>query len=365
MVVSYKHKNTCFSLSVLEIANINLRRKIFNSLLEFFQGFEKISNGKNTLEFIFTDNIDLFVVDQDFVRIKDIRVGSTLTHFHDNELNFLVSNTNPFKIIINVKDNETLLSSVRVFNKAFKTNIDLQVTTFYYRIFLLFSQLWNLENNCSYIHAASVERNNQAILFSADSGVGKSSLLLQLSLNKGYKFIADDLTILSKEGEVFFQGRSISIKPYHITLYNFLLDKLNMSCIQKLQWKIVRDNRLTFRIAPKKIFYDTSNGSKINRVIHLCNYTKKEFMIKDINSSELIKYTIPILTNELFLANNKLDKLASLPGSYFVSTNKIYTGSKEIFLNAFKKADIKLVFVPYKSSPVDLFNFLKKEGCLD
>ena len=60
-----------------------------------------------------------------------------------------------------------------------------------------------------------------------------------------------------------------------------------------------------------------------------------------------------------------LDKLSSLPGSYFVSTNKIYTDSKEIFSNAFKKVDIKLVFVPYKSSPVELFNFLNREGCLD
>ena len=365
MVVSYKHKDTCFRLSVLEIANINLRRKISNSLLEFFQGFEKMSNGKDALEFLFTDNIDLFVVDQDFVRINDIRIGSTQTYFHDNELNFLVNHTNPYKIIVNVEDNDTFLSSVRVFNKAFKTNIDLQVTTFYYRIFLLFSQLWNLENKCSYIHAASVEKNNRAILFSADSGVGKSSLLLQLSLNKGYKFIADDLTILSQDGEAFFQGRSISIKPYHLKFYDFLLDKINMSCMQKLQWTIVRDNRLTFRISPKKIFSDISNGCKINRVIHLCNSTKQEFMIKDINPSELIKYTIPILTNEFFLANNNLDKLSSLPGSYFVSTNKIYTNSEEIFSNAFKKVDIKLVFVPYKSSPVELFNFLNREGCLD
>ena len=79
----------------------------------------------------------------------------------------------------------------------------------------------------------------------------------------------------------------------------------------------------------------------------------------------LIALTIPILTNELFLLNYKLDKLASLPNSPFYSTNRLYTASENVFSLAFKDVELKLVFVPYQSNPIELFDFLKKEGCLN
>ena len=228
ILVSYKHKNVAFEVSVAEIKNRNLRLRVSDALEDVFKGFVISQSEKVVLKFTFTDNIEKFIKDTEFVRVKNIKVGSTQTHFKDNELNFLINNSNPFKVIVNVIDSETFKSSLRIFNKAYKTNIELQITTFYYRIFLLFSQLWNLENNCSYIHASAVEVNGRAILFTADSGVGKSTLLFQLSQDKDFKFIADDLTIISDKSESFFQGRCLSVKPYHLKFYSFLAEKLKM-----------------------------------------------------------------------------------------------------------------------------------------
>ena len=367
MIASYKHKDVAFKVSVTEIENKALQKKIDLALRDIFKGFIISANETIVLEFLFTDNIEKFIKDTEFVRVKDIKVGYNQTHFKDNELNFLIDNFNRFKVIVNVVDNETFKSSLRIFNKAYKTNIELQITTFYYRIFLLFSQLWNLENNCSYIHASAVEINGNSILFTADSGVGKSALLFHLSLDKKFKFIADDLTIISDKTESFFQGRCLSVKPYHLKYYSFLAEKLKvlMGSIQKLQWKIINDNRLTYRISPTDLFDNTCDKSAIKSIIHLCNHSKETFEIKNISSDELIDFTIPILTNELFLANHKLDTVASLPNSPFQSTDKMYTASENIFSSAFKDVELKLALVPYQSSPIELFNFLKQEGCLN
>jgi hypothetical protein len=367
MNLIYKHQNSSFSVSVSEIENKDLRKKIDLALRDIFKGFVMSEDKEVAMEFAFTDNIERFIKDAEFVRIKDIKVGDNQTHFKDNELNFLIDNLNPFKVIINVVDNETLKSSLRIFNKAYKTNIGRQITTFYYRIFLLFSQLWNLENNCSYIHASAVEVNGRSILFTADSGVGKSALLFQLSRDKDFKFIADDLTIISDKSESFFQGRCLSVKPYHLKYYSFLAEKLKvlMGRIQKLQWRIINDNRMTYRIAPTDLFDKTCEKSEIKRIIHLCNHSKETFEIKNISFDELIGFTIPILTNELFLANHKLNTVASLPNSPFQSTDKMYTASKNIFSSAFKDVELNLVLVPYQSSPIELFNLLKQEGCLN
>ena len=367
MEATYKHKDVAFSVSVADVENRRLQLKIFSALKDVFKGFSVSKSMHIAMEFTFTDKIDSFIIDKEFVRVKDIKVGKTQTHFKDNELNFLINNSNPFKIIINVSNTEIFKSSLRIFNKAYKTNIELQITTFYYRIFLLFSQLWNLQNNCSYIHASAVSINDKSILFTADSGVGKSALLFQLSQEKGFKFIADDLTIISDKAESFFQGRCLSVKPYHLKFYSFLAERLKvlMGSIQKLQWKILKDNRLTYRIVPTDIFDDTCDKSEIKRIIHLCNHSKDTFEIKNVSSDELIGFTIPVLTNELFLANHKLDTVASLPNSPFQSTDKMYATSANIFSSAFKGIELKLALVPYQSNPIELFNFLKQEGCLN
>ena len=367
MNLVYKHKNVSFSLSVFEIENQDLRQKIHFALKDVFTGFITGASEHIALEFIFTDNIDSYIMDKEFIRVKDVKVGKNQTHFKDTELDFLINNSNKFKVYINISDNETLKSSLRIFNKAFKNNIEQQITTFYYRIFLIFTQIWNVENNCSYVHASAVEVNEKSILFTADSGVGKSSLLFKLSQDSNFKFIADDLTIISDQAESYYQGRCLSVKPYHLNFYNFLTDRLSllMSRMQKLQWKFLKDNRLTYRISPNDLFDSISEKSKIKSIIHLCNHDKDTYEIKNITTEELINFTISILINELFLANHKLNTLASLPFSPFQSTAKIYKESEDVFNSVFQNVSLKLVFVPYMSNSNDLYDFLKSEGCLN
>ena len=367
MSLILKHQNIAFSLSVSAIENKDLQQKIYLALQDVFKGFISGVTECIVLEFIFTDNINSFIMDKEFVRVKEVKVGKIQTHFKDGEIDFLIDNKNKFKVYVNVFDNETLKSSLRIFNTAFKNNIELQITTFYYRIFLLFTQIWNIENNCSYIHASAIQVNGESILFAADSGVGKSSLLFKLSQDDNFKFIADDLTIISHQAKSYYQGRCLSIKPYHLNFYNFLFDRLSllMSRMQKLQWKFFNDNRLTYRMSPNDLFASVIEKSNVKSIIHLCNHDKETFEIKNITSKELLNFTIPILTNELFLANHKLNTLASLPFSPFQSADKIYMASEDVFISAFNRVSLKLVLVPYMSNPNDLYDFLKSESCLN
>ncbi len=362
----YKHNNIAFSIATSNIRDNTLRLKVDNAIIDVFKGFLVSDSDNVQFEFFFTDNIKKFITDTDFVRVKKIKVGSTQTHFRDNELNFLIYNENPFKVIVNVTNNETIKSSLRIFDKAFRNNIERQVVTFYYRVFLLFSQLWNIQNGLSYLHSSAVAVNKESIIFTADSGVGKSSLLFSLSQARNFAFVADDLAMVSSNSKVFYQGRSLSIKPYHLKQYPFLMKKLKslMSFVQKVQWQLLRDNRLTYRMHPSDLFQKISESSDIKRVVHLCNHTSLDFRISDLSATDLIKYTTPILKNELFLANHKLDYLASLPNSPFINSSTLYKIVSDIYSKAFQNVEIKLVLVPYMSDPNDLYTFLKSKGCL-
>ena len=192
-------------------------------------------------------------------------------------------------------------------------------------------------------------------------------MLFKLSQDDNFKFIADDLTIISDQSVSYYQGRCLSLKPYHLNFYDFLSDRLSllMSRMQRLQWKFLKDNRLTYRMSPQDLFANVCEKSIMKSIIHLCNHDKDTFEIKNITSEELMNFTIPILTNELFLANHKLNTLASLPFSPFDSTAKIFMASENIFNSAFKNVTLNIVFVPYMSNPNELYDFLKSEGCLN
>ena len=327
MIQYYKHINSTFLISTDEIKNKSLCVKIDNALNDAFKGFIKTKEVVPALSFIFTDHLSSFITEEEFLKVKDVYLNEKQIRFKDAELDFLINTDDKYKVYVNVSDKETVKSSIRFFSKAFKNKVEGQITTFYYRIFLLFTQLWNVDHNASYLHASAVDVDGHAVLFSADSGVGKSALLFSLYNQKKYKFIADDLTIVNKDAKAYYQGRSLSVKPYHMSYFPFLIEKLKklMGLMQKLQWKIVNDSRLIYRLSPKDLFRCASGRSEIKRVVHLCTHTKESFEIKSISKQELVDNVLPILINEFFLANNKLNTIASLPRSIFPSSQEFYS----------------------------------------
>ena len=121
MPLIFKHKNAAFSLSVSEIGNKDLKQKVQLALRDVFKGFISCSAECIAIEFIFTDNIQFFIEDKEFVRVKEVKVGKNQTHFKDGEIDFLIDNLNKYKVYINVSNTETLKSSLRIFNKHLKT----------------------------------------------------------------------------------------------------------------------------------------------------------------------------------------------------------------------------------------------------
>ena len=363
---SYKYYNVAFLIDTVDIINSRLKLKVEDAILDVFKGFLKSDSSNIQFAFRITDNIDRFITDTEFIRFKNVQVGKDQIYFRDNELSFLINKSDPFNVVVNIDEDQSITSSFRIFNKAFNNNIEKQIVTFYYRVFLLFSQLWNVQNGLSYIHSSAISVAGESILFTASSGIGKSSLLLNFSQLAKFDFIADDLTIISSESKSFYQGRSLSIKPYHLEHYPFLIDKLRslMSIWQKLQWKIIDDNRLTYRICPLNLFNKVAESSDIRRVFHLCNHSDSDYRISDLSVDDFIKYNLSILSNEFFLANYKINTLASLPDSPFPNTYSLYKEVKDIYLKAFESTEIKLVLIPYRSNPNDLYSFLNSEGCL-
>ena len=241
---------------------------------------------------------------------------------------------------------------------------------FYYRIFLIFTQLVNIEHSTTYIHGASISDNhNNAILFPADSGVGKSSMLFRLAKEGKYSYIADDLSIIDENFNTYYAGRAISTKPYHIKNFPFLsqIIKSEMPKQQQFQWKILKDDRLVYGMDPRVLFGNkVTKQASIKKVIHLINTNDNDFTLQKIDSKTMAEASANILMNELFLGYYNIYKALSIPGNdILLSPAKIYEKTVEQYIKLFDNTEIHLLLVPYMSHPEKMFDFLVTNNIID
>ena len=98
---SYKYYNVAFLIDTVDIENSQLRIKVEHAIVDVFKGFLKSDSSNIKFSFRITDNIDRFITDKEFVRVKDIQVGKYQIYIRDNELIFLIDKSNPFKVTDN------------------------------------------------------------------------------------------------------------------------------------------------------------------------------------------------------------------------------------------------------------------------
>ena len=193
-------------------------------------------------------------------------------------------------------------------------------------------------------------------------------MLFRLSDNKEYSYVADDFSILSKDGESFYTGRAISTKPYHLSNFPHLKKLIDeeMPPMQKLQWNILKDNRLVFGINPATLFSGRiRDGIDLKTVIHLVNTNKSDFVLEEKDPELLSKASVNIIMNEMILGNQIIYKLLSIPGNDLLpSPGEIFRISYDIYKTVFKKTTSHVLQVPYRSHPDKMYDFLVENGIL-
>jgi hypothetical protein len=117
------------------------------------------------------------------------------------------------------------------------------------------------------IHASCASKDNKAYIFPGRSGVGKTSVILQLIKN-GYKYVNDDIVILCPGNTAIGFIKSLNIFSYNIDnqFYSHLKfsDKLKIkfyNVIYKLSNGYIK---ILTNVNPANIFYDNIDRGEID-----------------------------------------------------------------------------------------------------
>lgn len=367
----FQHGEYAFSISLDKISTPDLKGKLHKSINHQFASFLPSKDKKALLQFHFCENARHFFPYKEYLNIGGVKYANEALMYERDGLSFVyLKKMNLHIVYFAISARSSLRSNCRFLNKGFKDAVETLVSIFYYRIFLTFTHLVNTEFNTMYIHGATVsDEDGNAILFPADSGVGKSSMLFRMAEDGKYAYVADDLSIVSGNGYSYYAGRAISTKPYHLKNFPFLneLVEKEMPALQKFQWRLLKDNRLVFGIDPQKLFKGKIKAkAKIKTIVHLVNTSEKDFTLKECDTETLAFASANILMNELILGNQIFYKALSIPNNrLFESPGDIFQKTLSIYKNFFDGADKYILKVPYMSHPDKMYGFLVKSNILN
>ncbi len=363
---TYQHGKYNFCINLKYIDNQKLKNDLSKAVGKQFGSFFR-SKEPPLLTFFLTESLHKYFPSDSFINIGSIRFTNKALWYAKDGLEFIYTkDKNRHSLYVKVVSNNSWKSNCRFLNKSFSNSAEKQISILYYRIFLVFSQLVNIELETTYIHGATVaDEKGDATLFPADSGVGKSSMLFRMAKEGIFSYIADDLSIVSSNGECFYAGRSISTKPYHLKNFPFLneLIEQKMPRLQKLQWEILKDNRLVYGIDPQELFNGKiKKSAKIKTVVHLINTSENGFSIEKSDPITLAEASANILMNELMLGYQILYRSLAIPGNtLFTSPGVIYERALKAYIDLFKNCDLYLLKVPYMSHPDLMYDFLVQQ----
>ncbi len=173
------------------------------------------------------------------------------------------------------------------------------VGAFFYEMILVFMQY--ILNDKMLIHASAMKNlnTNKVILFGGSGGVGKTSLELLLCNKLNYSFIADDISVVDKDGYIYPNLAYPKIYAYN-TIKNTNIKNIifnNRKLLDKIQWifmrKIRGDKGVRRAIFPFELYKNVEIQKNIITSYYILQKTNK---VQKITISKLDKKTTAYAT---------------------------------------------------------------------
>ena len=230
-----------------------------------------------------------------------------------------------------------------------------------------------------FLHCGAVEKDGSTILFPAEGGVGKTTMVMFLT-SIGYNYLSDDWLIIGENGKAYPFFKTFHLydynlkrdnelskkmlgrwKFYYYDMYISLLDFIAKIMPHRFFRIVVERLKPTFSIDVKKINPNVKLGeiSKIKRVYWLKkdNKAKKPYLIKSDyrKVAEKMSYITALETNHFY--KNYLEWV------YFnqpiKEIEKRVETDRKIMENAFKNSEVYELFVPDKINPNEVYELIK------
>ena len=208
------------------------------------------------------------------------------------------------------------------------------------------------------VHSSSmVAPDGRAILIGGTGGVGKTSLELELCMNRGYAFMADDISVVDTDGFVHPNLAFPKIYSYNVKGNPVLKKKVLSKCSvdDRLAWYFkyffFGANSVRRKVSPRELFGGYANEKKkISKYYILIKEKREDIMISKIDASTAARMTIAIVKTEYSEFFNHIlwhEFYCYAKGvNPIISMNDIRERWNRQLVKVFEQFETSLVFIP-------------------
>ena len=237
-------------------------------------------------------------------------------------------------------------------------HITLKVTQECNEWLVICMELLLIELNCTFVHAAALEKNKEVVLLPSWGGVGKTATVMRMVRENGWRLLGDDLIIL-KEDKILPFLKPFVIYPYHRNLFpevfnenrgrvvtNLKISKLLSKAIPTAK-RIMRfvprllafarkHNPQSMRVSPRRIFNQEqlSSGGELKKIIWLERVKGAQVKYSEKSASELTSKTVSVTTMEVF--SDRITGVLALCGAGIFDYSEIYLKMHQLIDQVYK-----------------------------
>lgn len=208
------------------------------------------------------------------------------------------------------------------------------------------------------VHSSCIlNPRSQAILLGGTGGVGKTSLEIELCQNRGYKFMADDISVVDSNAFVYPNLAFPKIYGYNMVgnpeLYKRVMKgrSLQDRLAFKLKKSLFGPASVRRKISPLKVYGGVEpNKAKIEKYFILVKENRADISLEPISYIIAVNATLNIMQTEYSAFNNHIlwhEFYRNAKGEEsIISVNSVIAKWKELANSVFKNVNCYMLYIP-------------------
>lgn len=238
---------------------------------------------------------------------------------------------------------------------------------FMYNVFDYLTQLANLELGQSYVHASSFERDGRGVVMAAWGGVGKTTAMLKLVGENGWRFLSDDLGLVDDAGTLWRTPKRMQVYAYNLEgqpqLYRTLMGQ--RSLLDRAAWHVRRAtgglDKVRRRVSAEELFGPerVASQARLTQVFAMERADVPTVRIEAIDTREVVRRATATMMREVQPMGDLISAMYSGSRHPVLPTHEQFLQRTAAALErAFAGVPVRLIRVPLRANPDDLAEFL-------
>lgn len=249
---------------------------------------------------------------------------------------------------------------LRAANRNYLLPSEKVAKNFMYNVFDYLSQLANLRLGQTYLHASSFERDGRAVAIAAWGGVGKTTSMLKLVGEAGWRFLSDDLGLIDESRTAWRTPKRMQIYGYNLEGQPVLRERLmsGRSPLDRAAFGLVNrtagPKRVRRRVSAEELFGPEriARSGRLDDVIGMERASVPDIVVETIEPDELARRAASTMVREVQPLADLIAAMHSGGSRPILPTHAEFFDTTRAMLRAcLDGVRCRMVRVPLRSDP--------------